>query len=262
MDKVTDMVSNTQAQKPVPYQFPPIVLSYSIHEMCDKSNTNILAALEHIDRIYECHIYMYLVPRRQLENILAAMQQPFPALTNLYLRPEDGTAPIYIIPDSFLSGSASRLRTIYLDRISFPGLPKLLLSATHLVILSLEGIPHSGYFSPEAMAIGLSSSIRLETLRLEFQSSQSRPDHWQERRRPPPSTRPRLPVLTHFSYIGVSEYLEDLVGQIDTPLLDTLEITFFHQFAFDTSKLTQFITRTPKFKTLDEARVGILEWSV
>jgi hypothetical protein len=62
--------------------------------------------------------------------------------------------------------------------------------------------------------------------------------------------------------LGVSEYLEDLVAQIDTPLLDILEITFFHQFAFDTSQLAQFITRTPKFKTLDEARVGILGWSV
>ncbi|KAN0109365.1 hypothetical protein V8E52_009337 [Russula decolorans] len=35
--------------------------------------------------------------------------------------------------------------------IPFPGLPKLLLSATHLVQLWLANIPHSGYISPEAM---------------------------------------------------------------------------------------------------------------
>ena len=234
----------------------PIVLLYSIHEMRDKSNSTILAALEHVDRI--CEFDIYRVPRRQLENILAAMQQPFPALTHLYLRPEDETAPI--IPDSFLSGSAPRLRTIYLDGAAFPGLPKLLLSATHLVILSLEAIPHSGYFSPEAMAIGLSSLTRLERLHLEFRSPQSRPDR--DRRRPRPSTCPQLPVLTHFTFMGASEYLEDLVARIDTPILNILEITFFRHFAFDTSQLAQFISRTPRFKTLDKARVDIYERNV
>jgi hypothetical protein len=94
------------------------------------------------------------------------MQRPFLALTRLSFRPKDETASI--IPDSFLIGPAPRLRTIYLDGISFPGLPKLLLSAIHLVIRSLEGIPHPGYISPEAMAIGQSSLIRLERLQLEF----------------------------------------------------------------------------------------------
>jgi hypothetical protein len=45
---------------------------------------------------------------------------------------------------------------IELDGIPFPGLPKLLLSATHLVQLVLTNIPHSGYFSPEAIVAPLS----------------------------------------------------------------------------------------------------------
>jgi hypothetical protein len=185
------------------------------------------------------------------------MQQPFPVLTYLYLCPKDETATI--IPDSFLSGSAPRLQTLYLGGTSFPGLPKLLLSATHLVTLSLERIPHSGYFSPEAMAIGLSSLMRLEELQLEFLSPQSRPD--QDRRRAPPSTRPQLPGLTRFTFMGVSEYLEDLVARIDAPLLDILKISFLHQSTFDTSQLAQFISRTPKFKKLDEAWINVYELS-
>jgi hypothetical protein len=55
----------------------PTVLSCGIHKMWDKSNTNILAALEHIDRIRESG--MYLAPRRQLEDIL------LPALQTLFL---------------------------------------------------------------------------------------------------------------------------------------------------------------------------------
>jgi hypothetical protein len=54
---------------------------------------------------------------------------------------------------------------------------------------------------------------------------------------------------------GVVKYLEHLVAQVDAPLLDSLEITFFHQLIFDTPQLTRFISRTPKFKTFDEARV-------
>jgi hypothetical protein len=61
-------------------------------------------------------------------------------------------------------------------------------------------------------------------------------------------TRTLLPVLTTLQFQGVSEYLEDLVTQIDAPLLNTLHITFSHQLIFDTPQATQFIGRTPKFK--------------
>jgi hypothetical protein len=108
---------------------------------------NIIAALEHNDRI--CELDLFDIPSSQLEKVLAAMQQPFPALTRLWLWPRDETAPV--VPASFLGGSAPRLQTLILDRIPFPGLPKLLLSATHLVHLDLWRIPHSGYISPEAM---------------------------------------------------------------------------------------------------------------
>jgi hypothetical protein len=56
-------------------------------------------------------------------------------------------------------------------------------------------------------------------------------------------------------FSGVSEYLEDIVAWIDAPLLRKLEITFFYQMIFDTPQLTQIISRTPKFRTHDEARV-------
>jgi hypothetical protein len=45
------------------------------------------------------------------------------------------------------------------------------------------------------------------------------------------------------------------MARIDTPQLDKLYITFFHQLIFETLRLTQFIDRTPKFKTHNEARL-------
>jgi hypothetical protein len=54
---------------------------------------------------------------------------------------------------------------------------------------------------------------------------------------------------------GVSEYLDDLVARIDSPLLDNLYITFFNQILFDTPQLIQFISRTP-LKALEKASVS------
>jgi hypothetical protein len=54
---------------------------------------------------------------------------------------------------------------------------------------------------------------------------------------------------------GVSEYLEDLVVRIDTPLLDHLTISFFHRFIPNTPQLAQFINRSPKLKAHNEACV-------
>jgi hypothetical protein len=212
---------------------------------------NIMAALEHNDRV--CEISLSDVANLELEEVLAQMQKPFLALTDLRItwwRDDHEVAPI--VSESFLGGSAPHLRRLRLNYIPFPGLPKLLLSATHLVSLRLWKIPNSGYFTPEAIVTGLSTSTSLEEFGLAIGSPLSRPKR--ESRRPPPLTRSVLPALTIFRFQGSSEYLEDLVAQIDAPLLDRLEITFFHQLIFNTPQLTQFISRTPNLKTQGEAR--------
>ena len=213
---------------------------------------NVVAALEHNDRI--CEFDLSHISSSLLGRVLGAMQRPFPALTRLQLWPSDDgiTAPVQ--PPSFLGGSSPQLRSLILGYIPFPGLPKLLLSATHLVYLTLWKIPRSGYFSPEAMVACLSVLTKLEGLVIRFESPRSRPD--QNSRRPPPQTRTVLPALTELRFKGVAEYLEDVVARIDAPLLDKLGITFFHQMLFHSVQLTQFISRTPKFRTHDEARVS------
>ena len=208
---------------------------------------NIIAALVHNDRILQLRLRNY--PSLQMDKVLAAMQQPFPTLKYLELVSR-GEAEV--VPASFLGGSAPQLQTLTLISIPFPGLPKLLFSATHLVSLHLYSIPHSGYISPGSMVTALSALTQLEQLIIEFKSPRSRPDR---RRRPPPLIRTLLPALTYFEFAGVSEYLDDFVARIDAPLLGYFHITFFHQLIFDTPQLTQFISRTPKFKAYDEAHV-------
>jgi len=210
---------------------------------------DIFAALGHSDRI--CEIALTL-PSSQLEIVIAAMQKTFVVLKWLQLRAVDRKAPA--ISDSFLGGSALHLRHLRLIHIPlpFPVIRKLFLSAPNLVTLILRDIPHSGYISPEEMVTCLSALTRLEILAIIFQSSQSRPPR--EGRHLPP-TRSVFPALTKLTFNGASEYLEDLVTWIGAPLLDYFFIIFFHELIFDTPQLFQFISRTPKLKACDQARV-------
>ncbi len=189
---------------------------------------DIIVALGQSNRIRQ--VELWGLEDRDLDKVLAAMQVPFPQLTDLRLISNCET-PL-VVPNSFLGGSVPpHLRNFWLDGIPFPGLPRLLLSATHLVTLYLTNIPHSGYISPEAMAALLSVLPGLEMLYLRFQSPQSRPDLASQR--PPPSKCSVIPALMEFEFKGVIEYLEDLVTYIDAPQLGYFRIAFFNQIDFD-----------------------------
>jgi len=206
---------------------------------------DIIVALGQSNRV--CQVSLSGLGNRQWEEILAAMQVPFSELTNLRLFSIGETPPI--APDSFLGGSAPRLQHFELDGIPVPGLPKLLLSATHLVELKLYNILHSGYISPESMAALLSVLPSLKELILQFLSPRSHPD-W-ESQRPPPSKRSVIPALQRFHFKGVIEYLEGLVTFVDAPQLNALFITFFNQIDFDGPRLAQFISCTPILEDFD-----------
>jgi hypothetical protein len=222
---------------------PIIVQAISPEESLD----NIIAVLEHCDRVLS--IEFKDISNLELEKLFAAMQEPFPRLTYMRLWSYGDV----VLRDSFMDGSAPRLRFLELNGVPFPGLPKLLLSATHLVGLFLNRIPRSGYISPEAMVTALSALTSLESFILEFQFPRSYPGRATQR--PPLLTRSVLSTPTYFHFKGDSEYLDDLVALIDTPLLSDLEITFFNQIVFDTPQLIQFICRTPRLKALDEGSV-------
>ena len=229
--------------------FPLIIQIYSVYQI--GSVDNIIAVLERSDRV--CKIEIVNIQSSDLEIYLAAMQQPFPELTHLLLHSMLGTIPV--VPDSFLGGSAPSLQRLMLDRIPFPGLPKLLLSATHLVELRLFEIPHSGYFSPEEMVTALFTLTSLEEFSLDFHSPRSCPNR--ASRRPPPSTRSVLPILRYFRFKGVTEYLEDLVARVDAPRLNNLSITFFNDTVFNTPQFIQFIGRTPTSRALEKAHINL-----
>ena len=241
--------------------WPVLPLVVFHHRHVTGSVDNIIAALECSDRVYQISLrWGAELDAKNLSDIfLGAMQQPFPEPTDLYLSYNSkSNETMTVVPDSFLGGSAPRLKSLRLYGIPFPGLPKLLLSTTHLVYLHLYNIPHSGYISPDRVVAALSTLTSLESLWLQFESPRSCPD--QASRRPSPKTRSVLPGLTDFNFKGVSEYLDDLVARIDAPQLNSLDITFFNDIVFDTPQLVRFISHTPKSKALELVDIGLNDW--
>ena len=204
---------------------------------------NTIAALEHNDRVCQIQLLSCSYARMKYVTKSAAMKKPFPKLTLLNVcMTDDEDGPV--LPNSFLGRTAPHLQSLKLFLIPFPGLPKLLSSATHLVILDLFYNVRSGYIPPKAMAIGLSALTSLEFLRLHFEYSPPA----LKNRRPPPLTRSILPNLTTMLFVGVSGYLEEILARVDAPRLNRLRITFFNQFTRDTPQLLQFISRKPTLR--------------
>ena len=233
--------------------FPIIVdyRGYDLPMMSPDDDDNIIAALEHPGRV--CRLNLP-VTSSLLGKVATIAQEPFPILTELYL---EGMGIVPVLPSAFLGGSASRLRQISLRGIPFPTLPTFLSSASDLVDLYLDCIPHTGYISPEVMVASLAALTRLDFLYIEFQSSTSRPDQSVSiRTRAAPPTRVVLPALTDLRLRGASEYLEDLVARIDTPRLANIQITYFNQLVFQVPQLFRFIGRTQIIKQAMGSRVS------
>jgi hypothetical protein len=231
----------------------PIVIYAYITNSWRSGEANIIAALNRRDLV--CRIQIWGVPNLLLLLKSAAMTKQFPKLTSLKLFVYGDNPPD--IPDSFLGGSAPRLRSLEFRSIPFPfpALRKLLLSATDLVILRLYDIPNSGIMSPDHIVTTLSRLTRLQDLFIGFRSPRSRADR--ERRHLSFSKRRIFPSLAQFHFKGDAEYLEEFVGKIDTPALHSVAITFFNQLTFDTPQLRDFFSRTEVFREPHRADIAV-----
>ena len=224
--------------------WPALPIYIRIYGSSDTINDNVLAALKQHDRI--CKIHAQNVPDLELKDLVGAMQVTFPALTDLSIRSFGDKVQC---PESFLGGSAPNLRSLDLSYITVPALPNLLLTSPSLVNLSLYDIPHSGYVSFDAMVDFLSSLTRLETLEINFPSTQPPPA---QSSCPTPLTRIIFPVLRGLILGGTKECLDQSLALIAAPPLDYVYIGFIKPIIFDISQISQWIGRTEMFKAFDQ----------
>ena len=216
--------------------------------------TNVIAALRERDRVRKLHYDDGNDSDIQdsLWKEIAAIDEPMPALTSLGLT-SSYAQNVPVLPDSFLGGFAPLLRSLYLEGIPYPSIGKLLSSTTNLIRLTLWKIPHSGYIPPETIIPLLSMLPVLKSLELGFYHPRSRAHR--ASRHPPPLTRLIFPNLTYLHFHGDIEYLEDVLSQIETPILNQCVFWLFNQLVFDTPQLGHFISRTEIFMTVHTARV-------
>ncbi|KAH9045001.1 hypothetical protein EDB84DRAFT_1435927 [Lactarius hengduanensis] len=232
---------------------PSLILKIELEmARAHQGQDDLNAALEHPDRVRRVDI-LSLCP--DVFEVVEAMRVPFPALTHLRLAgPESDDEydqEVLDIPDEFLDGSAPCLQHLHFENVSFPRLPTLLLSARDLVSLQLESVPPNcydrGYISPEEIVSSLAVLTKLRTLNImRYPPEDSEPSPIpsdEQRRRPDPPMLAVLPALTEFVFGRDFGYLEDLVAQIDAPLVEVVRIEYLTE-GVQTRQLSQFIGRS------------------
>jgi hypothetical protein len=217
---------------------PPLPLFINYRDttapITPKDELAICHALLLRDRVR--HLDLQLPPSI-LHTFLPLMNEPFSMLEYLSLSYTNRGAPNLILPKAFLAPNLQHLNLVGID---IPKRLRLLTSTVSLVTLVLTNVRAPGYFLPRLLAARLQSLPQLENFSVGFAVPIPRPSAQRELLSKRGATV-TLPNLKHLAYQGVSAYLECLVAQIRTPLLERLEITLFNQIAFQLPHLTHFI---------------------
>lgn len=224
----------------------PLVLDYGarlLKTWTPDDEDGLLFALQHLSRANEI---MLSAPQSTLTGMAAVMVEAAPRLERLELHSQSAE---FVLPKSFLGGDAPQLRRLILAGVSLATLHPLLRSATSLVSLVLERIHSTAYFSPDRLVMHIRSMPCLKTLSIGFLSATPRPGFRAEPFLPPGQTVPvELPALTQLIFRGVSAYIEALLAQIRTPLIQDVDIMLFNQLTLRIPRTRAFIHDLESFR--------------
>jgi hypothetical protein len=183
--------------------WPALPITIRSYGISDGIQDDMIATLENRSQVQVIILNEKCLP---FERFVMVMQEPFPALECLDLRYSGAGA----LPDTFLGGSAPRLRSLS--------------------------------FSPETMATSVSALAKLTHLEIDFEGYAF---PYPFPRIPPPLTCAVLPVFTSLRFEGLIHYLEDFVARIDAPLFDNVTLMLVCRLGFDIQQLTRFISHAP-----------------
>ena len=223
----------------------PLVIDYSdtTRTMARKDENNIRLALQQHGRVRRI---VLRAPSLSLHTWLAQMNRLFPRLGDLSLSTTTTEQISLVLPETL---QAPDLRRLSLHGISPPiGFP-LLSSTIALSTLSLTRIGAASYFPPGRLVTHLRDLPHLEELSIGFAVPIPLPSSEKELL-PAPMSHVKLPNLRQLTFQGVDVYLDNLVAQINTPLLKQLNLTLFFDLTFTLVNLTKFIHRTKGFRCL------------
>jgi len=183
------------------------------------------------------------VPVPSLQKLITAIDNEFPILEFLYIGSHAKHNTCVALPLTF---EAPQLRHLILRHLASPIRSPLLTTAIGLVTLALRWTypyPHPNHFLQP-----LSLLPHLVTLEIGFRSPVPKRDIERCLLNAPMATYLTLPNLRLFTFWGASAYLEALLPQMRTPLLETLNVHFFNQLIVSLPRLLEFITITENLR--------------
>ena len=225
--------------------FLPLVIYHSdrTRTKAQKREDNVYVGLQQHDRVRRVVLQ---APSLSLSRWLEPMNKGFPRLEVLSLLSTTIEETSLMLPETL---QAPDLRRLALHGIGLQRGLTLLSSSIALSTMSLTHIRAPCYFPPGHLVTQLLSLPHLEELSIGFATFPS------NQREPllvpiPPVTLPTLKALKRLTFQGVDVYLDNLVAQISTPLLERLGLTLFFDLTFTLVHLTEFIHRTERFRCL------------
>src|SRR5216683_1830856 len=223
----------------------PLLIDYIDEDrgLSEEDEKGMMLAFQHRDRVRRIRL---LLRHQDSQKFVLAMGAKFPTLEFLYLEPpvDDNGNTGFTLPETF---RAPHLRHLVLTYFAFPMVFASLAPAKGLITLSLDQIPASAYFSPNSLLQWVSLMPHLQTLEISFHSLPN-PDVERQYLDMPMMTHVTLPNLRWFTFSGASAYLEALLPQVMTPLLERLDVHFFHQLTVSLANLKQFISSASNFR--------------
>jgi len=220
--------------------FPPLPLIIDHVDRSDfiatEDEEGIMLALRHHHRVRRIRLSM---PVSNLQKVLEALDNEFPILEWLYIRPPVDQNMSLTLPKLF---RAPQLRHLKLSNFAFPVGSPLLTTATGLVTLSLDDTSPFVYSHPNDLFRRLSQMPQLEILGIAFHYPSPNREVKRELLRRPLTTRVILPNLRWFGFKGASAYLEALLPCMTAPFLAKLQVMFFDQRTFHLPHLLQFLS--------------------
>ena len=222
----------------------PLLIDYSdgIRTMARKYEDNIQLRLRQHG---QCVRRVALrAPSSSLYTLLEPMNKLFPRLEDLSLMCTTTGDLSLVLPKKL---QAPGLRRLALHGIGLPKQFPLISSTIALSTLSLTHIGAPCYLPPGHLVTQIQGLPHLEELIIGFAvsaipipSSEEEPLLAQI----PPVALPNLKRLT---FRGVGVYIDNLVAQINSPLLERLDLTLFFEPVVTLANLNEFIQRTERF---------------
>ena len=195
---------------------------------------NVYTGLQHPDRLRRVVLQG---PSPSLRTCLIALNELFPRLEYLSIESTMKEEASLVLPSTF---RAPNLRHLAFHDIGLPVQLSLSASTNALVTLTITHIAAPCYFHPKHLVMQLRDLPYLEELSIGFAVPIPRPPAV-DKLLPAPIPRVTLPILKRFTFRGVVVYLENLIAQIYTPLLEQLDVTLLFQLTFALVNLNQFV---------------------